>query len=38
MTFEKEGNFLKAREKIRYIRLESISKIRLILQFEEFAA
>jgi hypothetical protein len=39
MIFEKQGNFLKARGgKKRCIRLESISKIRLIFQFEEFAA
>ena len=38
MIFEKQGNFLKERKKIRYIRLESISKIRLGFQFEEFAA
>jgi len=37
MIFEKQGNFLKAGWG-RYIRLESISKIRLIFQFEEFAA
>jgi len=37
MIFEKQGNFLKAGGGEVY-RLESISKIRLIFQFEEFAA